>query len=115
MKKKKKLLVSLALWLSLSLACNFPGVKRPAQELSVQELRQTLEARGTYTAVAINPPGETPAAPGSLFPVPNTATPQMMVGATLPAQATDDPAYYHYAAQSGDTLAALAGRFVYSP
>ncbi len=102
-------LALVALWLCVTLACNFPGFASAEQaesELSVEQLRQTLAAYVTQTAVLETPLSgpvgaqETPLPAGA-----PTAEPAEC------GQRTEDGAYILYCVQVGETLQALAARF----
>ena len=88
-------------------ACNFPGMKLAQEQLSVQELRQTLAALTGATAELQT------AIPQSQITQPHSQITQIQSQVTLQPVHTpaDDSNNYRYLTQSGDTLPALAGRF----
>ncbi|MBN2550722.1 MAG: LysM peptidoglycan-binding domain-containing protein [Anaerolineales bacterium] len=119
MKKPLHIFLSLlAVWLVISLACNLPEQTLP--ELSAEQLRQTLKAVVHATQQAQTPVfGQTASPQGTQIPQQSTGTPvepaavlATPAGLSTPgALVTGTPGMFLYAAQPGDTLPALAGRF----
>ena len=109
--KRKWPLEALAIWLVLSLACNYPMATRQPAGISAEALRQTLEADGaglSPTAGAAGQPEPPTATPGDAAAL--TATPPAAAALPTPGALPADGVYL-YTAQPGDTLPALAGRF----
>jgi len=94
--------------LILLAACNYPGVSPAPGSLSVREVRQTLAAITSLPPGAgstVEPlPIDTPVAPGAT----GAAQP---LRPSLAGTSVVYPDVIQYYAQSGDTLAGLAGRF----
>ena len=104
----RKIIPFFILWLSLSVACNFPA------RVATSGLERTTVS-STPGSLAGNALVETPARSSSATPRPFSTTLPLIGSPTAPvavSTAGDVPAYH---AQSGDTLEALAKRFGVSP
>ncbi len=111
MKKRTVLLVVLLGCLLAELACNFPF--HPLSSTGPAAGRETLTARLFPSATALSEGAAHPAgtpAPQGVSPDLQTAAPDVPL-----ASSTPNGPVFSYSAQSGDTLAGLAGRFGVTP
>lgn len=100
--RRKNILWLLWFFLFPALACNYPGVGREAPGgISGEHLRQTMAAQGTSQPLLDATAALTPSAP--------PATPGVGIAPTPASPPSGE--YYDYTVISGDTPAALAGRF----
>jgi murein DD-endopeptidase MepM/ murein hydrolase activator NlpD len=110
-----KVAAFLAAYLIPAIACNFPrgeADRDPFFELrqTLTALAPTLESGGTALPLATDLPG-TPVFSGL-----ETATsPGLAIASPQPPSLDEARLFFTYLAQSGDTLAALAGRFTVDP
>jgi len=105
--RRKNILWLVWLFFLPALACNFPGLGRNAPGgISGEHLRQTLAAQDT-TVTPIQAT-TSPATPSQAPPSQATQSADVTPAPTSPPPAGT---YYDYTVNSGDTPAALAGRF----
>jgi LasA protease len=104
MKRKSRLFFLLIwLWAFPALACNFPRPTQSAPYTAPEELRQTLQAT---QVTASRDSTATAMVSGTVAP---TYSATLVPTSTVPVGLVDG--VYTYAAQSGDTLTAVAARF----
>jgi LasA protease len=98
------------LWVLPWMACNFPFPAADSGSPDGISLRQTLQAGPAPVEI-------TPTAQSLVTPAPGTAvpTPGNFLGSPTPVITSELPGYFAYAAQSGDTLPAVAARFGVEP
>jgi LasA protease len=98
------------IWFMTSIACNYPGIPKSGDDISVEHLRQTVQAQMIVTTTADaqefqNNPATTPTVLDKgtpLFATPSLSASEIQGG---PAGA------YTYLSQSGDTLQSVARHF----
>jgi LasA protease len=108
---KSRLVIFMAfLWVLPWLACNFQFPASETQSSDGEALQQTMQAVSTPFEIST-------AEQNILTPIPGTIIPatEAHSGKTLPATDSDLAGFYTYAAQSGDTLPAVAAHFETEP
>ena len=111
---RKIVLLFMAFWLCLSLACNFPVAHPTPTALPTHTIRAFPTSSPIPPTIQIDTPTVQAAAPtatASLFAGLSTATPE----GAAPGGRVEPGDSYSYYAQSGDTLDAVAKRFGVKP
>jgi LasA protease len=108
--KTRLVLFLCVLWVLPWMACNFPFPTADSGSPDGISLRQTLQAGPAPVEI-------TPTAQSLVTPALGTAvpTPGNFLGSPTPVITSELPGYFAYAAQSGDTLPAVAARFGVEP